>query len=130
MSGKLAALHGVRAVNRVRGVRKEIAADREKHLYVSVEHRVQGLDGVIPPLPGRLKVELFPKDIQKRFWRALPHTHRAVTLDIRVSTHTDCACAGAPDISSNEQQIYDHRNIVDTVAMLRKAQAPCAYGLL
>src|SRR6266478_1595523 len=130
MSGKLAALHSVCAKDRVRYVRKEIAADRKKHFDVSVKHSVQSLDGVIPALPGWFKVELFPKGIQKRFWRALPHTHCAVTLDIRVPTHTYGACPGAPYMPANEQKIHDHRNIVDAVAMLCNACAPGAYGLL
>ena len=48
MNGKLAALHRVRAIDRVRYVRKEIAADRKKHLDVPLKHRVQTLNGVIP----------------------------------------------------------------------------------
>src|SRR5580693_8927434 len=90
MSGKLAALHSVRAIDRIRYVREEIAADRKKHLDVSIEHRVQTLNGVIPRLPGWFKVELFPEGIQKRLRRTLPHSHCAVTLDIRVSTPLRC----------------------------------------
>src|SRR6266436_1752276 len=130
MSGKLAALHSVCAKDRVRYVRKEIAADRKKHLDVSIEHRVQSLNGVIPPLARWFKVELLPKGIQKRSRRTFPHTHCAVTLDIRVSTHTYGACTGAPYMPANEQKIHDHRNIVDAVALLCNACAPRAYGLL
>src|SRR6202035_5038148 len=116
-----ASLHSMRAIDRVRYVRKEIAANGKKHLDLSVEHRVQSLNGVISPLPGWFKVELFPKDIEKRFWRALPHPHGAVTMDTRVSPHTTGSCPGAPYVTANQQKIHDHRNIVDSVALLCNA---------
>ena len=61
-------------------------------------------------------------------WRTLPHTHCAVTLDIRVSTYTYGACSGTSYVPSNEQQIHDHRNIVDAVALLCNACTPRTYG--
>ena len=118
MGGKLTALHRVRAIDGVRHVRKEIAADRKKYLDVSVEHRVQSFDRVIPRFAGWFKVELFPKDVEKSFWRALPHTHRPVTLDIGMSAHAYSACSWTPNMAPNEEKIYDHRNVVDSVALL------------
>src|ERR1700683_156531 len=114
----------------VRDIRKEIATDRKKHLDVSVEHRVQRFNGVVSRLPRRFKIELSAEGIQKSFWRAFPHTPCAVTLDIRVSTHTYGACSGSSYMPANKQKIHDQRNVVDPVALLRDAGAPCAYRLL
>src|SRR5580692_307949 len=109
------------AIDGVRHVRKEIPADCKKYLHLSLEHRVQSLNRVITPLLGWRKVERFPKSFQKSLRRALPHTHGAVALNIRVATHANGPRAGAADISSNKQKIHDHRNVVDAVAVLCNA---------
>src|ERR1700741_4179613 len=118
---ELAALHGVRAIHRIRRVREEVAADRKKYLNVSIEHRVHGLDSVISPFLWWFKVELFLKCLQKRFRRTLPHTHRAVTLHIRVAPDTYRTCSRTPDVAAHQQQVHDHRDVVDTVGLLRYA---------
>ena len=77
-----------------------------------------------PHFRGGSKLNSFPSASRKGFGRTLPHTHGAVTLDIRVSAHTYGACSGAPHMSANQQKIHDHRDIVDAVALLGNAQAP------
>src|ERR1700756_2885394 len=100
MGSELTALHGVRAVHRIRRVRDEVATDRKKYLDVSIEHRVQSLNGVVPPFPGRFKVELLLKRVQKWLGGPFPHAHCAVTLDVRVPADTHRASPGAPPVTT------------------------------
>src|ERR1700740_2341599 len=82
MRGKLALLHPMRGVHRIRRVRKEVAADGKKYLDLPLEHRMQSLNGVISPLLRRIEVELLRQRIQESLRWTLPDTHCAIALHI------------------------------------------------
>ena len=130
MHRELAALHGMRAVHRVRHIRKEVAADGKKYFYVSVEHRVQRFDRVVARFLRRFKLKLLFQSVEKSLGRTLPDSHGAVALHVGVAAHADRARAGAPDVAADQQQIHNHRDIVDAVALLGHAQAPGNDGFL
>src|SRR5215469_7679131 len=118
----------MRAVHRVWHIGEEVAADGKKYLYVSVEHRVQRFDGVVARFLRWFKVELLFQRVQERFGRTLPDSHGAVTLYVGMPADTYGSCTGAPHVAANEEEIHNHRDVVDAVALLGDAETPCNDG--
>src|SRR5579864_85590 len=130
MHGKLALLHRMGGVHRVRSVRQKVPANGKKYLDLLLEHRMQRLNGVISPLLRRIELELLCERIQEGLWWTLPDTHCAVALHIRVSAYTHCPSSLPTDITAHQQQVDDHRDVIHAIALLGHTEAPSADRLL
>src|SRR6266498_4745644 len=87
--------------------RKKVSAKCKEYSCFLFMHRFDRLHGIVTMAARRLKVELGAKLVKKRVCRALPDSHRSVTLHIAMPSDRTKSGSGFADLASQQHQIHD-----------------------
>ena len=124
--GQPAVLQGCRGKFGIRRSREEIAAHRDEHTDRAAMHLLDCLDCVGAVFARRIKIEFISQLFHERFVHALPDSHCAIALHVRVTTHGTRTRSRTSDVSTEEQEIHDLLNGRDRVPMLGQSHRPAA----
>ena len=102
----------------------EVAPHGEEDPQRPVTQSVNGLDGVEAVLARRGDRELGLEGVQERVGHLLPDAHRAVALDVGVTSDRAGTCARLADISLQQKDIHDLLDGGDGVPVLGQAHRP------
>src|ERR1700688_4487396 len=75
-------------------------------------------------MPRWLELELRSQPAKKPVIHLLPDSHRPIALHVAMSAHAQDARVRPSDISAQQEQVDQLADILDAVAMLRKAHRP------
>src|ERR1051325_698132 len=111
---------------RVRSGGKKCAAECEEDFDLTVVHRADRLDRVVPVIARRLEVEYFAELVEKRFGRSFPDADSAIALHVAVPAHGTHTRARFSNLPAQQHQVYDLLNVRYRVLVLRESHGPTA----
>src|ERR1700756_2584979 len=107
----------------VRDRSDKIAAEPDENLGASVDHRLNGVDDMVPASPWRLEAKyLFYLVEEFRLWLFVD-AHRAVALHVRMAAHRADPRSRLADIAAQQQQVHSLLHFCGAEPMLRDPHA-------
>ena len=101
----------------------EIAAETDEGLDLAGQDALAGLDRVHALFARRIEAELLGDLVERRELGLLGDADRALALDVRVASDRRDSRAFATDVALEQQQVDEHRDVLEPMHVLGEAHA-------